>query len=442
MSRDNSLPRRQLLRDGAWVGLGFAGTLGFKFVANVLLSRILPPGAYGSYLLAMSIAVGAATVARFGVDKAIVKSVSESIELGDEARAASLLRMGLLLASVGGLVSAGLLLTGSAEIADFFADPELGKEIYWVAAAVFLLSVQVTATESFRGLRRMAQASTLGPALSGLVIIIVLAFAWFNSVPLDLPDILKLNATALCLSVLVASAALFFHQRTTKERSVGDWGGLVRLAFPLWVTGVLRYCADGADIWILGHNVPNEELAVYGAATRLALLASIPLVLANLVIAPRIAAHLASERIGALQRELRGVAAAAAIPSLIAIALFTGLGGSALALAFGSYYERGATLLVILSSARMVEALTGSCGTVLMMGGQQRAMMWIGGSCSVLSVGLSILVAPTYGTTGVALSVGAGVVLTNLIAWGTARRLLGVWTHPSLRQIGAVFEKR
>jgi O-antigen/teichoic acid export membrane protein len=86
-------------------------------------------------------------------------------------------------------------------------------------------------------------------------------------------------------------------------------------------------------------------------------------------------------------------------------------------------------VLAILSCARLVAVCTGSSGATLMMTGHQRTMMAITVTTGVASLTAEILLAPTYGITGVAAATCAAQIMQNTLQLIYARLRVGIWTH-------------
>ena len=76
-----------------------------------------------------------------------------------------------------------------------------------------------------------------------------------------------------------------------------------------------------------------------------------------------------------------------------------------------------------------------------MMTGHQRTMMLITLGCGALALGAGILLAPSYGITGVAVATCAGQILLNGLQLLFARIHVGIWTHArfSLEPVREVF---
>jgi O-antigen/teichoic acid export membrane protein len=145
-----------------------------------------------------------------------------------------------------------------------------------------------------------------------------------------------------------------------------------------------------------------------------------------------------------LEASMRAVATLAGIPTLLILLVFLIFGRQVMGLLYSPFFRQGASILAVLSIARLVAVWTGSCGVVLMMTGHQRAMMYLTIGTGVLSVAGGILVAPHFGGIGVAVATSSAQVLQNVAQLLLAKRLVGVWTqiHLSPRPFIRFFRNR
>jgi O-antigen/teichoic acid export membrane protein len=130
-----------------------------------------------------------------------------------------------------------------------------------------------------------------------------------------------------------------------------------------------------------------------------------------------------------LERTLRSLASLASIHAILALVVFVLFGGLVMGVVYGPFYRAGAAVLAILSVGRIVAVATGSCGVVLMMTGQERAIMTITLLTGIASVAAGVLLASRFGPVGVAAATSSGIILNNLLQLYFAHRLVGVWTH-------------
>jgi O-antigen/teichoic acid export membrane protein len=202
------------------------------------------------------------------------------------------------------------------------------------------------------------------------------------------------------------------------------------VSLPLLVTSLANFAVGtGVDLWVVGHFSSQSDVALYGAASRLVFFVATPLIVVSQVVPPIIAElHARGER-DQLERTLRSVSTLAGLPAALVLVAFIGAGGFILSLAYGPYFRNAATVLVILSCARLVAVCTGSSGVTLMMTGHQRTMMLITVGSGAFALTAEILLAPAYGITGVAAATCAAQILLNGLQLVFARIHVGIWTH-------------
>jgi O-antigen/teichoic acid export membrane protein len=215
----------------------------------------------------------------------------------------------------------------------------------------------------------------------------------------------------------------------------------LRDAFPILAISLTSFVLlSAADLWILGVFRSQEEVGLYGAASRLVTLIAMPLQITNLVLPPIIAEMYAQGRTGTLERALRNFSTLSGVPSLLVLILFMLLGGPILGLVYGAKLfppgslaiHQGAIVLVLLSAGKLAAVWAGSCGAVLQFTGHQRWMLRVNLLSSPLFVVGALLVVRDYGPIGVASMTAAITVLQNVALVLVAKRKTGMWTYVSL----------
>jgi O-antigen/teichoic acid export membrane protein len=144
---------------------------------------------------------------------------------------------------------------------------------------------------------------------------------WLSAWPVDLERVM-LVALGSATAVLLAGSLVLRRRLVGLARHGAGLttGAVLRHGPPFLLVRLNIWLLGGADLWILGMFRPAEEVAIYGAASRVALIAGTPLVVANAALAP-ISAELHSQ--GQRQRLERLVQAAATLstlPSLLVVA--------------------------------------------------------------------------------------------------------------------------
>jgi len=181
---------------------------------------------------------------------------------------------------------------------------------------------------------------------------------------------------------------------------------------------------------ILEMFVPLAEVGIYGAASRIALLARVINTGTDSIVAPRIASSWAVRNMGSMQRNVDKTIALTAPPTILLVGGLI-LVHRPLLRIMGTQFVEGAQVMIILLVGIAVQALTGPCGNVVALTDNEkfnaRTMMV---AAAVLVVACFIA-APLGGKVGVAIAVSTVNVGWNLVLTGFARRKLGIRTYPS-----------
>ncbi|MBI4006438.1 MAG: oligosaccharide flippase family protein [Gammaproteobacteria bacterium] len=437
---ETAMLARRLIHGGTWALTGKIGITLLVLATNAVLARILDPGSLGEYFLILSIVTVMAMIAQMGFNQAIVKVIAESMGLDQPgtARYAISMALGILLMMV--II---LAVFHATVLAPWLAITVLQlpaiAEFAWLSSLWFgLLALQGLLAEIFRGFHDIRAAVLVGGLVTNLAVVAGLSLLWLNPQQVNLSAVLWVMIVATALNVAVALAAL--KRRTSKIIAVQDYplSHLLKLAIPAWISVVVLLLTRHADIWILGAYVAKEDLALYGTATRMADVVSLPLMVANAVMPPVIAELYARGNKTQLQRALQTTATLASLPAIAAVLIFAAGGGWLLEIVFGSYYREGTLLLIVLSSGHLMNVLTGTCGLTLIMTGHQMSMMLITLISGLLLVTGSLMVVVPYGTTGVAVVAASVMVLQNLVFLLIARAKTGILTCASLQAMHEV----
>lgn len=167
---------------------------------------------------------------------------------------------------------------------------------------------------------------------------------------------------------------------------------------------------------------PHVDAALTGRFLTALLVARVPLfafTALQVVLLPRLAAHLAGADAGAFRREVRRCCVALGAGGLVAVGIFGIAGPDVLAALFGSQYHSGAGLLALLCAAATLFMIATVLAQALLALRRPRAAAigWLLG-CAVF---LALLAAPTTLETRIAVALLAGVG-TVTAACGAALR--------------------
>lgn len=435
--------RAYLLSGTGWAFAGKAINVLAGITTNALLTRILPPATVGTYFLAFSLMLVASIVGQLGLSQAVVRLVAEPLGHGDRSRARDAAYTIFQLGTISTLFVTALLALGIGRwiAQSVFHSPELsrvvGLTIVWGAVTIW----QNLVAETFRGYGNIRYAALFGGSLTNVLFMLLLVCLWITSSDADLSHVLTLAVVAGGISTLSGGVLLSREMRSPSISGQVHKIDVLETAFPFLITNLTLYVLNQTPIWIVGAFLPEEEVALYGAAVRLMTFVAIPLQVINAVVPPMIARMYGQGEKALLERALRTTATLAGIPALAALGGFTLFGQQILGIVYGEYYAGGATVLALISVGQFVNVWAGSCGQTLMMTGHQTTMMVITVLCGGLTLAFRLAAVRPYGIVGVAAVTTVGLILQNVLMLLSAKRQVGIWTYSdfSLKSIRNLF---
>lgn len=431
--------RQRLLSGGAWTAGArvIAGLSGFA--VNVLLARLLSPEDLGAYFLLVSIASVGAMTAQLGLQLAVVRLVTQALAQDDPGRARGYIRLALVAVAVCATVLWVLIgLTGQSFAVAIFSSVALAHVAWLGGAWLAGLAVMNLVSEAFRALHDYRMAGALGGAGSTLLMLAALLLVYVTRSRADLFLVCLLATLMVVVCALWGMTVLQGRVRRLGPVSAVSSGEMFTVSLPLLVTGLAIFVATQADLWILGMYRDKDEVAMYGAAMRLVQLVTMPMLMMNAVLGPSISEQFSKGNKARLERLLRASAALIGLPALVALTLIALAAGPVLGWVYGDYYRSGAMALLLVSAGQVVNVLTGSAATVLMMTGHQRASMVISAATGTGLIAGGLLVVERHGINGVAAVTAAMVAMHGLLSAAWVRRSTGIKTHCGLEGIADV----
>jgi O-antigen/teichoic acid export membrane protein len=179
------------------------------------------------------------------------------------------------------------------------------------------------------------------------------------------------------------------------------------------------------DILIVGALASSYAAGVYSAVSKLAIIGTFALEGNRLAIGPQLSAQLARhqyDRAAELYQSSTRWLMLASWPLYLTFMVFpaTVLG------IFGPRYTAGASALVVLSLAMLVNLGTGNVTVVLLMGGRSTWSAVNAGAALAINIGLNLVLVPRIGILGAAIAWAASIVVDNVTAMVEIRWIMGL----------------
>jgi O-antigen/teichoic acid export membrane protein len=434
--------RHRLMSGGLWAIGGRLAIALTALLSNALLARILTPSDFGVYFLALSVVLTGATVGTLGLNQSVVRFVAESMGMNLPGRARRVVglvfRMGIMGAvAVGG----AYLLVGPVIARSLFHAPALAAVSGLVAGWIVVLTLQTLQAETFRGFHDIKSATTFGGLVAGSLLTSCLLMLWLFGGRTGLSTVLVV--TVACGLTSVTLGGLLLRSRVS-SLPVGGVESRVRaaeiatVAWPIMIAGIALAALIQADVWIVGAFRSQEEVAIYRAASQLALMTILVTQVLYAVLPPLIVEKYTRGESESLQRLLRASATVTTVVVAPVLGAFVLMPGSILNLVYGEYYRSGGWVLALISLGWFVNVATGMRGMVLLLTGHERTQLMItlvAGSFNVILCGIGAVYWNIY---GVAVGAMTAMIVQCLAELVFVRRRLGIWTHASVASVSEI----
>ena len=421
---------------------GSLWTILFKFLAgffgllvNILLVRILTPSEVGWYFLTHSLITIFSLIAQFGLPQLAVRLVAENLALNNVQKMVnkiiSILCLGLFSSTISGLIF--YLFVGDFIAINLFNSPEIMSAIMISTFWLVSLSLQAIIIEIFRGLHDIRIATFFHGAFSNILLFFIFFIIWNF---FETNYISAVKVTAITFFITMSSAFFLLLKRIPRSSNIiffEDTSSIIKESFPLWITTVSLYVLVQADLWIIGYFSSPDDVALYGAASRLIIMISLFTSITYSVLPPIVSELNKTKEMKKLQMVIRGSAfgnTALVAPLFLFIFVFP---GEIMELLFDNFYRDGGKILAILAVGKLFNIATGMRGYVLMLTGHGYIQMYLTIFAGIANIVFCIVGIKLFGILGVALGATLAMIFQCTLEIIYVKKKNNLTTHLSYR---------
>jgi len=403
---------RKLIRSSAWNAVGAGGTQVLTFLATIALARLLTPHAFGLVTLASLPLLALTYVQESGLTAAVIR------EREDLERAAS---TQLVFGIASSLVLYAISFFGAPLLADVFSQPALTEIFRVLALVVVLRGIGVAPgalLERDLSFDKRARADVVSAVVQALV-----------SIALAAAGVGVWSLVAGRLAGQAAQSAAYWayvpFRISPRLANLATLRRLGRYGRHIALSNLLLLVNDNADNFAIGRLLGATSVGIYNLAWRLA---NLPALEVGLIVGRTTFAVYSS-----FQDDLRALQelflATARRVTFLALPLAAGILVAAEPLVVGVFGERwrpAVGVLQILTVFGMSRTFAGITASVFQVAGRPQLNYQIGLWYTAVLLGALFLLAPAYGTKGVAVADLLGSVLSMIPCYVFALRILEI----------------
>lgn len=415
-------------KEAGFTFFGQVFALGFGFVANVVVARLLGADVLGVFVLAWTVVMAVSILTTFGFEGGFVRFVSMYVGQGNHARARSVFAFGIRFGVIAGALGTLLIVLVRRPLAhDFFKEPRLERALLLIALVMVpytLTRLQAAALRALKDMKRSIIGAEIWYRVPRLAIFIVLFYMGFR--------LAGIVGAVVVASVL--SAAATFRFLRARAPFLFERGARAEIPRRKLVTYSSQMLAETTTAFavlqsgrlVLGYFLPSADVGVYNVVVLLATLATLFTFSFNAIFSPIIADVYHSGKIQLMRSLLNAITRWIVLLSVPLLAWLLVAGEGILSI-FGEEFVRGYSALAILAVAQMVDATAASVSSCLAMTRYQRYNVYNILVMAVVSIALNVYLVPRMGIVGASMATGAAIILVNIVRLIEGKLLLDLF---------------
>jgi O-antigen/teichoic acid export membrane protein len=380
---------------------------------QVMIAHQFGASGSGIYFLALSITTIAASIVRLGMENPVAKHVAAYRVENNSSKIVGIVNLASRTTFIISVVVASIIFSMTSVISEkVFGEPELALPLKIMAIAIVPLSLSVIYAKALQGINETSKAML---AQGFLIPLFASTGIYIAASKIDVLGAVLIYVLAAFLTMVFSVVMWAFACRGWKYANASfPKKVLFKNSWPLLLTTIIELFIQFSPFFVLAVWATIEEVGIFSVAQRTSSITSLFLVASNVVLAPKIAELFHKE-------DLRGLINYTSYTGLLVTIAASPIILTCLAFPkwvmsfFGEDFTKGWIILMVLSVGQLVNLLTGSVAFILIMTGHEKTHLRASMIAAILSITISILLIPSFGIYGAAISVAAPLVLVNLI---------------------------
>lgn len=395
---------------------------GFQFLSTVMVARSLGDGPSALFFFWSSVLMTSGPIASYGLEQIALRNVPRLEREGPGAVAAFVANLRAMSLALSLLLGLGWIVFAVS------TEPAPGGFQSWHLLPLFAqgaIALTLINGEALKGLSHPVLGSIFGHVLPTGVFCVLVALATFGAAEFDATEILALHTGSFVLGAVLARFAPggAFRDRFVLWPDAGTFRTLLREGFPICCVSLFGALAFIIPLAICEVIRPAAEVSHLTAAFRVSILFVVLSGAIHSVFAPALSRSAEEER--PLRPVMRVYGKAIGI-ALLTLGLPVILGmmfpGAVMAV-FGEEFHDGAAPLRLLLLIQLISLMMGPVPYLLLMTGHTAFLARLGIVKLVVVVGLSVVLIPRFGGSGMVVAMGIAFLGEGLtgIAYAVAK---------------------
>ncbi len=385
-----------------------------RYVINVVMTNIVSLSTYGIYSAVYTSVTILGTIAMLGLDNTLVRFLPTYRVKGERNLAAGLLRFVVWMTLISSLLCAALFYLSARVLAHLVYHQDAYElPLKEVALLIPLMALQIVLCSGLQAVNATKWRVYVGRIIQPTLSLVLLGVFYLLGLRLEA---LILATTCGFLASVIAGQLLL---RKASKPIVSDviprlepktW---LHFALPISLNSFIQTVLDSTDMLFLVVFATSAQIGLYSAADRLSVLVLMPFYTLNTIFAPLIADYFARdkhEQLAKLAKVVTKWMFSLSLPVFLCFCVFH----EPILSIFSKDYTAASTVLIILSFGNLVDAGTGSTGSILVMTGHTRLILANTVATIIVNIGLALWLVPHFNIIGAAVAAAMAIIIFNV----------------------------
>ncbi len=417
--RDPQAHERDILVIAKGAGIFFVGTLigsGLRYIFHIIIARNLGSELFGLFTLGFAAFKIASMIAELGLPNGLVRFIPIFSGQNDLPRTKGVILDARNLGLVSGIITGIMLFLLSGQIAtSMFHAPQVAPVMRFFALTIpfaTLTTLFLFALQGFKIMKyRVMVREIFEPATRIILVLILYLLAW------KLYGVMLAYIFPILVAAFISFSCLKKVFPDMAKRNVPvlrDPRRLLRFSIPLLFVQFFGLVLLWTDTLMLGYFKSVEEVGIYGAAQRTALLGSLISSSFGAIFAPMISDLYNRKELAKLKSYFQTVAKwmfSFGFPILLVLMVLS----QHILRIFGKDFGSGSWSLVLLCLGWIAHSAVGSVSQMIIMTGRQKLHLYNMIFVLLVNIILNIIFIPARGMIGAALATFISIALFNII---------------------------
>lgn len=398
-----------------------AGAVLAGFAVTFVIGNRMGAAANGQFALVSQTAMFLSVVGLVGLDVGVVRHFARAVALKIPVAATALLKVGAL-GTCCMLTIALVLWLGGQQV----WEPLFGTAVPRTLLPVLcVLLFARGGTQLLGGLLRSQHRFTLGQVIAALTIPAGTAIALLAGLAGTVEQALWVAAAGGMVSMLVGVGAMRRHVARGSEALDVGLRPLFTSSLPLWGVGIANNIGDWYGLAVAAQMLSAADAGVYRVGAQIAATLQIISIAIFSVYSAKISTAFHADDLAQVARLARTSVRLSTLTAVPTAALLM-VASPFLLDQIGPEFAGAFALIAILVIGQLAFTLTGPCGLVLAMSGNERINLAITVAGTLVLLMAVPVAAKFGGLPGIAVCTSTVMLLRNIIAYGVVRSKLGI----------------